>query len=78
MHVVNFADATTVSACDSDINNVHATDFLCLNVNIFLFPNKLSLNDSKTSNIIISNQKDTFDNITIRDSILMKVSSQIS
>ena len=66
MGLVHFADDTTVFASDSDINNVHAT------VNRELVG--LSLNISKTSNMIISNQKNTIE-IKIRDSILTKVST---
>ena len=67
MRFVQFADDTTVVASDSDINNVHAT------VN-WLKANRLSLNISKTSYMIISNQKNEID-IRIWDSILTKVST---
>ena len=72
MRFVHFADDTTVFASDSDITNVHAT------VNRELVgvdncnPKRLSLNVSKTSYKIISNQKHVSD-IRIRDSILTKV-----
>ena len=67
MRFVHFADDATVFASDSDINNVHAT------VNR-VKANRLSLNISKISYIIISNQKNAIE-IRIRDSILTKVST---
>ena len=62
-------------ASDSDINNVHATvNRELVEVNNRLKTNRLSLNVSKTSYMIISNQKNAFVN-KIRESILMKVST---
>ena len=75
MPFVHFADDTTVFASDSDINNVHATvnrELVC--VDNWLKANRLSLNVSKTSYMIISNQKYAID-VRIRDSILTKVST---
>ena len=75
MRFVHFADDTTVFASDRDINNVHATvnrELVC--VDNWLKANILSLNVSKTSYMIISNQKYAID-IRIRDSILTKVST---
>ena len=66
MRFAHIADHTTVFASDSDINNVHATvNRELAGVNNWRKANRLSLNVSKTSCMIISNQKDTFDNITI-------------
>ena len=51
---VHFADDATVFASDSDINNVHATvNFDLESVDNWLKANRLSLNVSKTSYIII-------------------------
>ena len=73
---VHFADDTAVFAIDSDINNVHANvNRELVRVDYWLMANRLSLNVSTTSNMIISIQEDTFDNITIRESILAKVST---
>ena len=75
MRFVHFADDTAVFASDSDINNVHATvNRKLVGVDNWLKENRLSLNVSKTSYIIISNQKNAID-IRIRDSILTKVST---
>ena len=77
MHFVHFADDTTVLASDSDINNVHASvNKELVEVDTWLKASTLSLNDIKTSYMIISNQSKAF-NITIRYSILMKDLSQI-
>ena len=73
MRFVHFADDTTVFASDRDINNVHATvNRELVGVDNWLKTNGLSLNVSKTSYMIISNQKRAFD-IKIRESILAKV-----
>ena len=75
MRFVHFADDTTVFASDSDINNVHATvNTELVGVDNWLKANRISLNVSKTSYMIISNQKNAID-IRIRDSILTKVST---
>ena len=69
MRFVHFADDTTVFASDCDINNVHATvNKKLVGVDNWLKANRLSLNDSQTSYMIISNQKYAID-IRIRDSI---------
>ena len=75
MRFVHIVDDATVFASDSDINNVHATvnrELVC--VDNWFKANKLSLNVSKTSYMIISNQKNAID-IKIRDSILSNVST---
>ena len=64
---IHFADDTTVFASDSDINNVHSS------VNR-LKTNRLSPNISKTSYMIISNQKSAL-YIKIQETILTKVST---
>ena len=75
MRFVHFADDTTVLASDSDINNVHATvNRELVGVDNWLKANRLSLNISKTSYMIISNQKTAID-IRIRDSILTNIST---
>ena len=75
MRFVNFADDTTVFASDSDINNDHATvNRELVGVDNWLEANRLSLNLSKISYMIISNQKNAIE-IRIRDSILTKVST---
>ena len=62
MRIVHFDDDTTVFASDSDINNVHATVNRGLaGVDNWLKSNRLSLNASKTSYMIIVNQKNAFD-----------------
>ena len=69
MRFVHFADDTTVFGSDSDINNVHATvNRELAGVYNWLKANRLSLNISKTSCMIISNQKNAIE-IRIRDSI---------
>ena len=73
MCFVHFADDTTVFASHSDINNVHANvNRELVDVDNWRKVNRLSLNVSKTSYMIISNQKNGID-IKIRDSILTKV-----
>ena len=75
MRFVNFADDTTVFASDSDINNVHASvNRELVGVDNWLKTNRLSLNVSKTSYMIISNHKNALD-IQIRETILTKVST---
>ena len=75
MRFVHFAEDAAVFASDSDINNVHATvNRELVGVNNWIMANRLSLNVSKTSYMIISNQKNAID-IRIRDSILTKVST---
>ena len=74
MRFVHFAYDTTVFASDSDINNVHAAvNRKLVGVDNCLKANRLSLIVSKTSYMIISNQKKSI-HIKIRDSILIKVS----
>ena len=54
---VHFADDTTAFASDSDINGVHASvNRELVGVDNWLKTNRLSLNVSKTSYMIISNQ----------------------
>ena len=73
MRFVHFADDTTVFGSDSDINNVHATvNRELVGVYTWFKANRHSLNVSKTSYMIISNQENTID-IRIRDSNLIKV-----
>ena len=75
MRFLHFADDTTVFASDSYINNVHATvNRELVGVDNWLKANRLSLNISKTSYLIISNHKNGIE-IRIRDSILTKVST---
>ena len=75
MRFVHFTDDTTVFASDSDINNVRVTvNMELVGVDNWLKTNRLSLNVSKTSYNIISNQKNAFD-IKIREPILTKVST---
>ena len=58
MRFVQIADDTTVVASDSDMNNVHATvNRELVGVDNWLKANRLSLNISKTSYMIISNKK---------------------
>ena len=58
MRFVDIADYTTVFASHSDINIVHPTvNRELVGVDNWLKANRLSLNISKTSYIIISNQK---------------------
>ena len=62
MRFVYFADDTTVFPSDSDINNVHATvNRQLVGVDNWLKANRLSLNVSETSYMIISNQKNAID-----------------
>ena len=66
---------TTVFTYESDINNVHATvNRELVGADNWLKANRLSLNISKTSYMIISNQKNVIE-IRIRDSIITKVST---
>ena len=75
MRFVHFADDTTVFASDSDIDDVHASvNRELVGVDNWLKTNKLSLNVSKTSYMIISNQKNALD-IQIRETIRTKVST---
>ena len=75
MRFVDFADDTRVFASDNDINNVHATvNMELVGVDNWLKANRLSLNVSKTSYMIIWNQKIEID-IRIRDSIFINVST---
>ena len=61
-------------ASDSDINNVQATvDIELMQDDKWLKANRLSLNVSKTSYMITSNQKNTCNSIKICDLIIMKV-----
>ena len=58
LRFVNFADDPTVFASDSDINNVHVSvNWELVGVDNWLKTDILSLNVSKTSYMIISNQK---------------------
>ena len=58
MCFVHFAGDTTVFASDSDINNVQATvNRELVGVDNWLKVNRFSLNVSKTTYVIISNQK---------------------
>ena len=62
-------------ASDSDINNAHASvNRELVGVDNWLKTNRLSLNVSKTSYMIISVQENAFD-IKIRESIITKVST---
>ena len=71
----HFADDTTVFASDNDINGVHASvNRELVGVDNWLKTKRLSLNVSRTSYMIISNQKNVLD-IKIRETILMKVST---
>ena len=55
MRFIHFADDTTVFASNSDINNVHDTvNRELIGVDNWLKANRLSLNVSKTSYMIIS------------------------
>ena len=75
MRFVHFADNTTVVASVRNINNVHATAKRELvGIDNWLKANILSLNVSKNSYIIISNQKIRID-IRIQYSIPTKVST---
>ena len=69
MRFVHFADDIAVFASDSDSNNVHASvNRELVGVDNWLKINRLSLNVSKISYMIISNQKNALD-ITIRETI---------
>ena len=73
MHFVRFADDTIVFASDSDINNVHATvNRELVGVDNWLKTNSLSLNVSKTSYMIISNQKKTQSTLKFKAQFLQK------
>ena len=75
MRFVDFTDDTTVFGSDSDINGVHASvNRELVGVDNWLKTNRLSLNVSKTSYMITSNQKNALD-IRIRETILTKVST---
>ena len=75
MRFVHFADDRTVFESDSDINNAHDTvNRELVRVDNWLKTNRLSLNVSKTSCIIIYHQKNALD-IIIRESIFKKVST---
>ena len=75
MRFVHFDDDTTVFASDSYINNFHASvNRELVGVDKLLKSNTLSLNVSKTSYMIISNQKNALD-IKVRETILTKVST---
>ena len=75
MRIVHFADDRTIFASDSDINNVYTTvNRELVGVDNWLKLHRLSLDVSKTSYVIISNQKNTID-IKIQDLILTKVST---
>ena len=70
---VHSADDTTVFASNSDISNVHASvNRELVGVDKWLKTNRLSLNVSKTSCMIISNHKNALD-IKIRETIFTKV-----
>ena len=74
LRFVHFADDTTVFASDTDNNNVHASvNMELVAVDNWLKTNRLSLNVSKTSYMIISNQKNALD-IKIWETIRTKVS----
>ena len=74
MRFVHFTDDTTVFASVSDINNVRASvNRELVGVDNWLKTNRLSLNVSKTSYMILSNQKHAL-HMKIRESILAKVS----
>ena len=75
MCFVHFAEDTKVFASESDINNVQATvNMELVSVDNYVKANRLSLNVSKASYMIISNQKNVID-IIIRDSTPTKVST---
>ena len=75
LRFVLFVDDTTVFASDSDVDNVHASESRELvGVDNLLKTNRLSLNVSNTSCVIISNQKSALD-FKIRETILTKVST---
>ena len=69
MCFIHFADDTTVFASDNDINGVHASvNRELVGVDNWLKTNRLSLNVSKISYMIISMQKHALD-IKIRETI---------
>ena len=69
----HFTDDTTASSSDTDINNIQATvNRELVGVDNWLKTNRLSLNVSNTSYMIISNQKNAFD-IEIKESIAAKI-----
>ena len=75
LRFIHFADDRTVFASDSDINNVHSSvNSELVGVDNWLKTNRLSLNVSKTSNMIISKQRNALD-IKIREAILTKFST---
>ena len=75
MRFVYFTDDTTVFACDSDINNVHASvNRALVGVDKWLKTKRLSLNVSKTIYILFSKPKNALA-IKIRESIITKVST---
>ena len=75
LRFVHVADDTTVFGSDSDINNVHASvNRELVGVDNWLKTDRLSLNVSITSYMIISSQKSALD-IKIRETILTKVST---
>ena len=58
MRFVHFDDDATVFVSDSDINNVHTSvNKELVGVDNWLKTNRVSLNVSKTSYMVISNQK---------------------
>ena len=75
MRLVHFADDRTVFASDNDISNVYATvNRELIGVDNWLKANRLSLNFSKTSFMVISNHKNASD-VKHRGSILTKVTT---
>ena len=75
LRFVHFADDRTVFASDNNIKNVHASvNRELVGVDNWLKTNRLSLNVSKTSYMLISNQRNELD-IKIRETILTKVST---
>ena len=64
MRFVHFADDTTVFASDSDINNIDATvNRELVGIDNWLKANRLSLNDSQTSYMMISNRKNEIEKV---------------
>ena len=75
LRFVHSVDDTTVFSSDRNINSVHASvNRELVGVDNWLKTNRLSLNVSKNSYVMISNQRDALD-IKIRETILMKVST---
>ena len=72
MRFVHFADDTRVVASNSDTNNVHSTvnRELVFTAHYWLKINRISLNVSKISYMIICNQKNAF-NVKIEQSLLI-------